>query len=146
MIDRFERFSFAISEISRCWHKIASDEMRRYGLKGAHAIYLTALFRCDEGITAPQLCELYGKDKADVSRQMAAMEEKGLVTKKGGYRAVYTLTAAGREAAETVQGRAAVAVDLAGRDLTDEARATMYAALDSVVANLRDISREGLPE
>ena len=33
MVDRFERFSFAISEISRCWHKIAAEEMEAYGLK-----------------------------------------------------------------------------------------------------------------
>ena len=36
--ERFEKFSLAISEISRCWHKLAGDEMLRYGLKGPHAI------------------------------------------------------------------------------------------------------------
>lgn len=30
MVDRFERFSFAISEISRCWHKLAAEEMEKY--------------------------------------------------------------------------------------------------------------------
>ena len=28
MLDRFERFSFAIAEISRCWRKLASDEQK----------------------------------------------------------------------------------------------------------------------
>ena len=37
MIDRFERFSVAIAEISRCWHKLATEEMKKYGLKGSHA-------------------------------------------------------------------------------------------------------------
>jgi len=27
MIDRFEHFSLAIAEISRCWRKLASEEM-----------------------------------------------------------------------------------------------------------------------
>ena len=96
MIDRFERFSVAIAEISRCWHKLATEEMKKYGLKGSHAIYLTTLCRHDDGLTAPQLCELCGKDKADVSRMMTIMEDKGLVIKEGDnrnrYRGVLKLT------------------------------------------------------
>ena len=77
MIERFGRFSFAIFEITRHWHKLASDEMAKYGLKGPHATYLTTLYSFKDGITAPKLCELCGKDKADVSRMMSIMEEKG---------------------------------------------------------------------
>jgi len=83
MIDRFERFSFAISEISHYWHKIATDEMGKYGLKGVHALYLTAMHRHPEGITSAQLCEECGKDKADVSRCVSLMEKKGLVIREG---------------------------------------------------------------
>ena len=79
MVERFERFSVAISEISRCWHKLASEEMRPYGLKGAHALYLTTLQRYPQGITIPELCELCLKDKSDASRMLAILEEKGLV-------------------------------------------------------------------
>ena len=82
MVDRFERFSFAISEISRYWHKITADEMEKYGLKGPHSVYLTTMYRYPEGVTAPQLCELCGKDKSDVSRAMSLMEQKGLVEKR----------------------------------------------------------------
>ena len=82
MVDRFERFSFAISEISRYWHKITADEMEKYGLKGPHSVYLTTMYRYPEGVTAPQLCELCGKDKSDVSRAMSMMEQKGLVEKR----------------------------------------------------------------
>ena len=62
MIHRFARFTLAVSEISRCWHKLAGEELAKYGLKGPHAIYLTAMYRYPEGITVPQLCELCGKD------------------------------------------------------------------------------------
>lgn len=146
MIDRFERFSLAIAEISRYWHKIAADEMEKYGLKGPHAIYLVTIARFEEGVTAPRLCELSGKDKADVSRQMALMEKKGLVVRTGGYRGLFTLTETGRKAAEQVRQRAALAVELGGRDLTDEARTTLYTALDSIAGRLREMSRDGLPE
>ena len=57
MIDRFERFSLAIFEISRYWHKLAAEELTKYGLKGPHATYLTVIYKYPEGITVPQLME-----------------------------------------------------------------------------------------
>lgn len=150
MIERFERFLFAISEISKHWHKIAGDEMAKYGLKGPHAIYLTAMYRYEDGITAPQLCELCGKDKADVSRMMAMLEKKGLVIKEGIhhnlYRGVFKLTSQGKIAAEHVRERASLAVEIAGKDLTEENRTVFYEALESIVMNLREISKKGLPK
>ena len=53
MIARFEKFSYAISELSRCWHKIAADEMKQYDLKGPYAVYFTTLYRCGGIAYAP---------------------------------------------------------------------------------------------
>lgn len=150
MIDRFERFSLAISEISRYWHKLASEELTKYGLKGPHATYLTAMYKYPDGITVPQLCEMCGKDKSDASRMIAILEEKGLVTKQvvsgSLYRGKLQLTEEGRVAAEHVAQRASRAVEVAGRDLTDETRERFYKALESIAANLRELSKEGIPE
>lgn len=148
MIDRFERFSYAIFEISRCWHKIAADVMTAYGLKGPHAIYLVAMQRYEEGVTAARLCELCARDKADVSRAMALMEEKGLIRREGGaaYRARLMLTEEGQRAANHVSGLARVAVERAGKDITDEHRELFYSALESITANLQTLSKEGLPQ
>lgn len=150
MIDRFERFSVAISELSRYWHKITTAEMEKYGLKGAHSIYLTTMMRFPEGITAAQICELCGKDKSDVSRMMSIMEKNGLVVKEGGYQnrynGVFRLTEEGKAAAEYVKRRAALAVSIAGRELTDDTRAILYQALESIAENMRNISEDGLPE
>ena len=149
MIERFERFSLAIFGISRYWHKLAAEEMAAYALKGSHAIYLTAMYRCDEGVTAPQLCELCGRDKSDVSRTVAVLQEKGFVTKeevnRSLYRGLLKLTDQGRAAAEQISRRASLAVELAGADLSDEARSCFYEALDSITGHLREISKEGLP-
>ena len=149
MIDRFERFSYAVSEISRHWHKITSDEMAQYGLKGTHSIYLLTLLQYPEGLTALQLCELCDRDKADVSRMMAIMEKKGLVliqlngTSK--YRGVFMLTESGLEAAKHVRQRASEAVEFAGKDLTDENRQIFYQSLASILQNLRELSKNGIP-
>lgn len=150
MIERFERFSLAISEISRYWHKLAAEELAKYGLKGPHATYLTAMYKCPEGITVPQLCMACGKDKSDASRMISILEEKGLVKKQvvGGslYRGKLQLTEEGKLAAEHVSQRASRAVEMAGKDLTDEARAMFYKSLDSITANLRELCQEGIPE
>lgn len=150
MVERFEKFSLAIFEISKHWHKIAGDEMAKYGLKGPHATYLLAIANSEDGITAPQLCEACGKDKADVSRMMSIMEQKGLVTKESAhqnmYRGVFKLTEEGKAATDYVRQKASLAVELAGKDLDEEKRTIFYEALDSIVVNLREISKEGLPE
>lgn len=147
MVNRFERFSVAISDISRYWHKIAGEEMEKYGLKGTHSIYLTTLCRYPAGVTAAQLCELCGRDKAEVSRTVAVMEKKGLIRKEGSsYRARLKLTAEGELAAEHVRTRAALAVEHAGNGLTDDQRATFYYALELITNNLQRISEEGLPK
>ena len=148
MVDRFRRFSLSLFEISRCWHKLAAEEMSKYGLKGPYAIYLVVLQHNPEGLTAARLCELCGRDKADVSRCLSAMQEKGLVVREKGnsYRAKILLTELGIQAAEHVCRRASVAVELAGRDVSDEDRAVFYQSLTSITENLRTLSRQGLPE
>ncbi len=150
MYHRFERFSVAISEISRHWHKLTGDEMEKYGLKAAHGIYLLTLARHEEGLTAPQICELTGKDKSDVSRMMRIMEEKGIVIKNGGfqnrYGGVFCLTSRGMEITDRIRCRASKAVEIAGTDLSDAQREAFYTALEAITARIRLLSQEGMPE
>ena len=112
-------------------------------------VYLMALENNPNGITAPQLCELCRKDKADVSRTMAVMEKKGLVVKEGVhqnlYRGVFKLTEKGMELAQQVRRRATLAVKLAGKDLTDDARQVFYKSMDLIANNLRELCKDGLP-
>ena len=149
MLNRFARFSLAISEIDRCWHKLASEEMAKYDLNSPHAVYLTTLYNYADGVTAAKLGEQCGKNKADVSRMVAILERKGLVRKEavGGnlYRAKLLLTEEGKQAAEQVQRRAALAVELAGAGMTDADREIFYRCLEGISSNLQTLCKEGLP-
>ena len=149
MLERFARFSLAIAEIDRCWHKLAAEEMAKYGLNSPHAVYLTTLCKFEEGITAAKLGALCCKNKADVSRMVSILEKKGLVKKEavGGnlYRAKLMLTQEGRAAAEHVQKRAAVAVELAGSGMQQQEREVFYRCLERITANLQALSKQGLP-
>ncbi len=147
MVERFARFTLAIFEISRCWHKLAAEEMERYGLKGPYAVYLVAMVRCPEGLTAAQLCEMSGRDKADVSRAVNLMEQGGLLVREGSaYRAVLKLTQSGEAAANQLCRRVGLAVELAGKGISDADRETFYAALEAITANLQLLSKQGLPK
>ena len=148
MIDRFEKFSLAIAEISRCWHKIAAEELAKYSLKSSHVTYLLTLYRYPEGLTAPRLAELCDRDKADVSRMLSILEAKGLVTKDGSgvnrYRGNLRLTPEGQAVAQELSHRAERAVEQAGEGLTEENRTIFYESLDTITKNLRRICQEGL--
>ena len=150
MLDRFVQFTAVISSIYRFIQKIEREEMEKYGLKGACAQYLLAMLHHPEGITAAALCEVCDKDKAAVSRILSELESKGLVTRAdrgdSTYRAPMILTAEGKAAADYVCRKAALAAEIAGKDLSEESRNAFYLALDSLAKNLRDISLQGLPE
>jgi DNA-binding MarR family transcriptional regulator len=149
MTNRFARFSYAISQISYYWHKIAADEMETYGLKGPHAVYLVTLNDYPQGLTAAELGELCGKDKADVSRAVSLLEQRGFIAREGSgknrYRAPLRLTPSGQEAAEQVCRRADLAVSIAGKELTDDDREVLYRALGLIADHMRAMSQEGLP-
>lgn len=148
MIGRFETFTLALSEIMSSWNKIATEEMKPFGLKGNSVIYLIALFKHPDGLTAANLCEMCDRDKAEVSRAISAMEKKGLVTRTNttasGYRANITLTDEGRKTTHILRERVKLAVEKGGEGLSEGQRDEFYNALSVIGGNLKRISKEGL--
>lgn len=148
MIGRFEIFSLSLSEIMSSWNKIATDEMKPYGLKGSCVIFLISLFKNPDGLTATELCELCNRDKAEVSRALSVMEKKELIsrvnTTVNGYRANITLTKKGKEATHALRERIKLAVEKGGEGLTESQIENFYISLETICNNLRKISAEGL--
>ena len=130
------------------WNKIATEEMKPFGLRGGAVIYLIALYKHQDGITSAKICEICNRDKAEVSRTISAMEKKGLVSRKSttvnGYNANITLTDKGKEVTKTLRDRVKLAVERGGEGLTDKQREEFYNALKVIGGNLKRISREGL--
>ena len=148
MIGRFETFTLSLSKLSSYWNKIAAEEMAAYGLKGSYIVYLIALFKTDTGLTSANLSEMCARDKAEVSRSVRALEEKGLIKKEltdgNSYRAKITLTEAGRTMTSALRERIKLAVERGGAGLTEEERETFYRGLETISHNLQEISRVGL--
>ena len=150
MLRRFEQFTAFISAINRFIQKIERDEMEKYGLKGAFAQYLLAMQQHPEGITATELCDVCDRNKAAVSRILSELEQKGLICRADDrdsqYRARLTLTSAGQDAANYVCQKAALAAELVGSGLSDEARTALYSALELLTKNIESVSATGLPD
>ncbi len=146
MIDRFERFSIALFNISHYWNRIASEEMKKHDLKGAYALYLITLYNHPEEITAARLADLCKRDKADVSRAIASFQKKGIAEPYGTnrYRAPIRLTDDGREVAGQIKERASQVLEAAGRGMDDEMRANMYQCLDIIAVNMKAIIEKSL--
>ena len=150
MVSRFEQFTGLISAGNRFVQKIERDEMEKYGLKGAYAQYLLAMTRYPDGITATELCEVCDRDKAAVSRILSELESKELIRRvnpgESQYRSRLALTEAGLEAANFVERRATIAVELAGRGLSESDRQIFYSALERITSNLNELCQNGLPD
>lgn len=149
MLERFEEFTFAIYEIQKLWNKIASEVMESFGLKGSYVVYLLAISNSSEGITAAQIGSICGRDKADISRAIAALESKGLITREnqgGIYRAKLSLTEQGRLLTDKIKKKAAYAENMAGQGLTDGDREALYRSLNTIRANLRELASAGFTD
>ncbi len=150
MVTRFEKFSYFITELSRLLHKIEADEMEALDLKGPHAIYIITLANYENGITAANLAQCCGKDKADVSRAIGMLMGKGLISKpadaKNNYRAPIFLTEEGMNAAKRLRHKVKAAVDFASRGVSDDDRAALYRSLEAINNNVRELSRIGLSQ
>lgn len=149
MITRFERFLVSLSGITRSWHKIAASELKKFGLKGTHAIYFVTLLRYPEGITSASLSEICDRNKADVSRSVSELEKKGLICREGGenkYRVLIRLTDEGRDIAEEIKRSANIAVEIAGMGLPEERRQIFYDTMELISSNLQNLSKKGIPK
>lgn len=148
MVSRFQQFSYTVSSIYRSIQKIERVEMAKYGLKGPHAQCLLALQRYPEGITAARLCEICDKDKAAVSRDLAELEQAGLVCRREPegkrYRATLSLTEKGSQVAQGVNAIAYQAVKQAASGYNEDQRETFLTVLEMIGENLQNICRDGL--
>lgn len=146
MIDRFEDFTSYINQAYKYILKIKAHEMKPFGLKAAHVMCLFFIGKHEEGLTASELVVLAMEDKAAISKTLAELKLKKLVSADNDngariYRAKYFLTERGREIFSVVSEIIVRTVDECGAGLTDEERQIFYRSLKIIVSNLKDYSR-----
>ena len=138
MIQRFASFVTGITVCHKYIQRIKSLEMTEFDLKGTHAMCLFFLHHETEPLTAAQLCQLCGEDKAAISRTLSVLQSKGCIDiEERRYRARIRLTERGGAIACRVDELIEQWVSLGGDGLTEEERTVFYYALDHIADNLR---------
>ena len=101
--DRFEIFSTSVMRLVRSVQVLKAQKMAEYDLKGTNAICLCRILESEGGLTATELASVCELDKAQISRSMAELAEKGFVIRAGDsarrYKQRYNLTPEGQHAA-----------------------------------------------
>ena len=144
MKERFETFTVLINKISRNIRKMKNQEMAEYNLKSSHVSCLYYLYVL-EGLTATDLCEKCGEDKATISRSLDYLEKNEYLfcESKGvkRYKSPFTLTEKGMEAGRKIADKIAGVLEEVSAGLMEEERIAFYRSLTIISDSLEMISQ-----
>lgn len=100
----FEIFPVYISDVLKKMHKTQAEALEPLSLSAIHAPYMTTLYRYPEGLTMAELSKLLRLDKANTSRAMNELLEKGYAEKTEDKKknSVLRRTKSGAKAAESL--------------------------------------------
>ena len=148
MKERFKTFTVLITSIGRSIHKIKSEEMAEFDLKSSHVSCLYYLYK-ERSLIAKELCDICGEDKANISRSLKYLEERGYLvcnsrTEKR-YQSPITLTEQGKEIGARIAAKIDKVLEIASDGLSEEDREIMYRSLLLICDNLRRVC-DGYPK
>ncbi len=144
--NNFELFSTGVSHLIKSIQQMKSRKMAEYGLKGTTALCLCQILESEVGLSAGELSEQGEIDKAQVSRCMAELIEKGFVFRdnKDGkqYRQKYCLTEKGKQVARDIVESTGKIQARIRRNVSDEDMATFYRVLDVLCDNFTELLKQ----
>lgn len=145
MQERFKNFTVLISKISRSIRKIKTEEMDEFDLKSPHVSCLYYLLKM-ESLTAKELCDICGEDKAAISRSIEYLESNGYIScssvMKKRYKSALILTDNGRDIAIRIADKIDKILNLASAGLSEEKRVIMYESLALICNNLENLCKK----
>ena len=116
--------------------------MAGYNLRSTHISCLYYLYQ-SEGLTATDLCERCGEDKATISRSLDYLEKNGYLICEAKsakrYNSPFSLTGKGAEIAEKIADKIAFFFEQVSADLSEEERLQFYHSLSLISKNLDNI-------
>lgn len=142
MTERYERFTTLVAAINRSVKKIKTEEMVCYNFKSIHVSCIYYLYR-ESGLTVSQLCEMCDEDKANISRALELLEERGYICPRNEnhkrYKTPLLLTDEGVRVGELIEEKVNHVLETASRGMTAQERETMYKCLGLICDNLHQI-------
>ncbi|MBR2353922.1 MAG: hypothetical protein IKA76_05415 [Clostridia bacterium] len=136
----FETFSGMIGSATKSIEKIKNRKMSEYGLSGTHTICMRRLFDAPEGLTRTELAGYCAVDRAQITRVIGELLEKGYVNEIGNgsrYRKRCALTERGREITEEINDLVIRIHAHVSGSIPKDQLAIFYETLDEICENLR---------
>ena len=144
--NRFELFDISMSLICKSIQKIKSEIMQSYGLKSSHVLFMVQLGEREEGLTAAELSKAGHMDKAQISRVVSELTDKGFITKCTGggqkYKNKLTLTEAGKSIACDLNRLIANALEYVSGSIPKADLEVFYRTLFTISDNLFSLTEE----
>lgn len=144
--NHFEVFSTSIAQLIKAVQFLKSRKMAQYGLKGTTALCLCQILDSEDGLTAGELAEQGEIDKAQVSRCMTELSEKGFVLRNDAegrrYKQKYQLTVEGRVAAEDIAAAARRVQETVSKNISDADLNVFYQTLYKLCENFAALLEE----
>ncbi len=138
--DRLEAFMTLITSASRSITKLKSRGMAVYGLGSTHTACVRVLYNAPNGLTRTQLSNKCELDKAQISRIVGELEEKGFVSESPGassYKKRILLTNHGKRIAEDINRLVLDINTLVSGEIPDEDIETFYRVFGIICKNLK---------
>ena len=144
-MERYKVFTLAIANLTRSIRKIKTAEMVKWNLKSQHVSCIYYLYQ-KEILTAAELCDICGEDKANISRSLDFLEEHGYIESKEHinkhYKIHYFLTELGLTVGKSIVDRIEEIISTASDGITEHDRNIMYNTLSAIDKNLCKIANE----
>ena len=129
-----------VTGASRSITKIKTKYMSNYGLGSTHTACMRKLFNSPDGVTRTQLAESCDLDKAQVTRIINELSEKGYAVEIGGkshYKRRVMLTDTGRQVAAEINDIVLDFNKYVSESITTDEIATFYRVFGEICANLK---------
>ncbi len=146
--DRLDKFMSLVVGASRSVTKLKARYMTEYGLGSTHTMCIRMLYSSGDGLTRTRLSGECGLDKAQVSRIINELSDKGYVTEGPGatnYKRRIKLTDDGKRIAEDINQKVLRINEFVSGNLTEEEITVFYRVFGEICENLK-IAEDGSPD
>ncbi len=135
---RFILFTGLINSVTKSIQAMKMMKMERYGLSAAHTNCLCRLAEAPEGLTQGELAELETMDKAQISRVLRELEEKGYAARsgEGAYKRRWRLTPLGVETTEEMERILLGLNEFVSREIPEEDLEVFYRTMRTIAENI----------
>ena len=138
--DRLDEFMALVVGASRSVTKLKSRYMADFGLGSTHTMCIRKLYASEKGLTRTQIAECCELDKAQVSRIIGELSQKGYAVEgpsNSNYKRRVVLTCEGKQVAEEINGIVLKINTSVSEEIPMEEIEVFYRVFEKICGNLK---------